>query len=184
MQHEGTRQRPQHLDERREQQRILHQADPQIRRQLGQVARILVHALIRIDADLAGALQAKRASRRHPIHHQILDQSLSQLQFQGFTEPALRDVQHQERARDDAEYPELDQELVQIAVGKGVVEGLVPAIEADLAVSRGGDDAEYAERQHEERIAHRGCPKRTAHHVHLRPQAGLSDLLQVGGGSA
>jgi hypothetical protein len=43
--------RPEHLDERDQQDRGLQQADRKIGGQLGEVARILVHALIGIHAD-------------------------------------------------------------------------------------------------------------------------------------
>ena len=55
---------------------------PEIGRQLRQMARILVHALIGVDADRAGIRQPKGASRRHPVLHEVVRQTFAQLELQ------------------------------------------------------------------------------------------------------
>ena len=63
MEGEASREPPQHHHEDREQHRRLHQADGQRGGQLGEVAGVLVEALVRVHAEDAGMGEAgKRAS--------------------------------------------------------------------------------------------------------------------------
>ena len=87
-----------------------------------------------------GVGETKCAPRHQPVLHQIVHQPCAQLQLQHLAEPALRHVQHQQRAGDDAEHAQLVHELGKVPVRQGIVERLIPAIEADLPVGGGGDD--------------------------------------------
>ena len=60
---EVRRQRPKHAHEGDEQDRGLQQADAEIGGKLGQATRILMHALVGIDADRPGAGEPERAAR-------------------------------------------------------------------------------------------------------------------------
>src|SRR5450756_2789311 len=58
---------PQYAGESAEQDRSLQQSDAEIGRQLGEVACIFVHALIRIDAHRSRTGEPERAARPHPL---------------------------------------------------------------------------------------------------------------------
>ena len=118
----------------------MHEANPQVGRQLAEVARIFVHALIGIDADMAGIGEPEGAARHEPVLDEIVREALAQLELQGFAEPPLRHVEHQQRACDDAEYAQLHQEPAKVPVRQRVIEGLIPAVEADLSIGGGDDD--------------------------------------------
>ena len=155
IEHEAARDLPEHAHEREQQNRRLQQPDAEIGRQLGQVARILVHALVGVVADGTGVGEPERAAGLQPVPDEIVGEPGAQLQFQRLAEPALPDVQHQQAAGDDGEHAELQDELVQITARQRVVEGLVPAVEPDLAVGRGGDDHEDRQPEQQQPVAHR-----------------------------
>src|SRR6202453_2779638 len=103
------------------------------------MACILVHALIRIDADGSGVRQPERASRLHPVVNQTLHQSLAKFELQGFVDPTLRDIEDEQACRDQEENAELIEKLAQVAPRQSIEEGLVPAVEPDLSVGRRAD---------------------------------------------
>ena len=126
---------------------------------------------------VAGIGQPKRASRHQPVLHQIVHQSLAQLQFQRLAEPALDHIQHQQRAGDHAEYPQLVHELGEVPVRQRIVERLIPAVEADLPVGGGGDDDETcANASTSSRLRTGEAHNARAHHGHLRHEPGFGDL--------
>ena len=67
-------------------------------------------------------------------------QALSQLDFQGLAEPALRHIEDQQNAGDQPKNAQLIEELRKIAMRQCIIERLIPIIEANLAVGRGSDD--------------------------------------------
>src|SRR5581483_6600259 len=114
------------------------------------MACVLMHALIRIDADRAGAGELEGAPRDEPVVDQILREALAQSHFQRFAQPSLRDVEHEERSGDDAEHAELAQEVIEVVARERIIEGLVPAVEAYLSISARGDHDEDGGREGEE----------------------------------
>jgi hypothetical protein len=176
---EIIRQRPKHVDERREQNRSLQQSDAEICRELGQVACILMHALVRIDSDGARAGQSESAAGKHPVGDEIMSQTFAQLELERFAEPLLAHVECEERSADDGENPELREELSDIPPRQGIVERLVPAVEPDLAVRRGDDDEAERSPQQQQRVSNGGGPQCADHHLQLRPKALLGDLIGI-----
>ena len=70
-----------------------------------------MHALVGVDADRPGVDEPERAAREHPKIDEIQSQAFAQLELDHFRQPALEDVENEQRTRDDAEYPELHEEL-------------------------------------------------------------------------
>src|ERR1700722_3593691 len=105
---EVVRQTPENARETEEQYRRLQQLDGEVGRQLTELARILVYALIRVDPDRSGIGQPKRLARQHPILKQAEHQPLAQLELQSLDQPALRHIQNQQNSRDDEEDAELE----------------------------------------------------------------------------
>ena len=161
----------------------MQQLHPQIAGQLGKMARILVHALVGIDADGAFTGQARGAAGLQPLAYQIEHQAFAQFQFQHFGQPALPHIQHQQAEGDDAEYAELDQELPEIAMRQRIVERLVPAVQPDLAIGGGDDDDKHRPAQDKKLIAHRRIQQGADHHAHLGQQARTGIGLSLGGRS-
>ena len=112
---------------------------PRSRGQFGQMACILMHALIGIDAHRRPPSPGGRRDGLQPFAHQILHQAFAQFELQHLRQPALRHIQNQKHAGDDAEHAQLHHEALKVAMRQRVIEGLVPAIEPDLAIG-GGDD--------------------------------------------
>lgn len=115
MKRELTREIPQYTDEGQQQNRRLQQADREIGGEFGEVARVFVHALIRVDADRSRVREARRAAGQHPMVDQILDQALAQLDLRHFSEIALHDVECEQRAGNESENAELYQKLREVA---------------------------------------------------------------------
>ena len=153
LQGETARDRPEHAHEADEQGRGLQEPQRQIARELREVAGILVHALVRIDPDRARAFQLEGAPRLHPILHQVADQAFAQSQLQHFLDPTLTHIEEEERAGDDGKHEELNPEFVHVPPRQGVVEGLVPAVEAYLTVRREHDDGGSRDAERHDRIA-------------------------------
>ena len=176
---EIVRQRPKHFDEGGQQNRGLQQADAKIGRQLGEMACILVHALIGVHPHRARLAKPESPSGLHPILDQIERQTSAELQFQRFNQPALRYVQNQESSGNQTKDAQLHQELRKVAARQGIIEGLVPAVEAYLSVGGHGYDEEQRARQPEKRGAHRRRPQGPDHHAELRHEAGIGNLFGV-----
>src|ERR1039457_880905 len=70
---------PQYAGESAEQDCRLQQSDAEIGRQIGEVACIFVHALIRIDAHHSRIGEPERAARPHPLLEEGLYQALAEL---------------------------------------------------------------------------------------------------------
>jgi hypothetical protein len=128
-------------------------------------------------------LARRKARRLHPQLDQILDQTFPQFQLHHFREPALRDVQHRERAGDDAKDTELLHELAQVAVRQRVVKRLIPAVQPDLRIGGRRNDDEHASAQREQPVAQRGGPQRADHHAQLQYQSGVRavDFIRANG---
>ena len=169
---ERARQAPQDAREGSEQDRCLKQPDAEIGGQLGEMARILVHALVRVDADGSRVRQPECALRLHPVVDEALHQAFPELELQGFVEPALRDIQDQQAAGDQEKNAELIEEFAQIAPRQRIEERLVPAIEPDLPVRGRGDDDHGRHHQGDERLAGVGGEDRAGQRAHLGREAG------------
>ena len=135
-----TRQAPQYAGERAEQDGGLQQPDAKIRREFAQLSRILMDALIWIDAYRSRIGKPERTARHEPIFEQAADQALAQPHLQRFRQPALQHIEDEKKSRDDEEYAELEEKIAQIAARQCIVERLVPAIETNLSVRGGNDD--------------------------------------------
>ncbi len=138
-----------------------------------------MHALVGIDSDGARAGQPEGAAGLHPVGDQIMSQTFAQLELERFAQPLLAHIEREERSSDDGENPELREKLSHVPPRQGIVERLVPAVEADLAVRRGDDDEAQRCPQQQQRVANRSAPQRAGHHPQLRPQALFGDLLGI-----
>ncbi len=125
----------------------MQQSDAQVGGQLGEVARILVHALVRIHAHRSRVGQPKGAARHQPVLYQVLDQALTQLDLQGLAEPSLAHIEDQQRSGDYAKHAQLLQELRKVLVRQGIIEWLIPVIETNLAVGGHRNDEKYGARK-------------------------------------
>ena len=132
------------------------------------MARILMQALVGIDADGAGIGEPEGAPRPHPFADQVERQPLAQLQPEHLVEPGLGDIEHQQPAGDFGEDQQLMQEGRQIAPRQRVVEGLVPAVEQDLPERRRDDDGDDAAPSAEQHVAQRRSHEGAPHHRCLR----------------
>ena len=110
IEHHLLGQDPEHAHEAHEQQRGLQQADRERGRELGQVLRVLVDALIRIDPDLAGEAQHVGALGREPLVEQVVGQPFAQPDVDHLPQPGLGDDQHEQAAGDHHEDEELGHE--------------------------------------------------------------------------
>ena len=144
-QRDAGRQPPEHADEADEKQCRLQQTDAEIGREIREVARILMDALVGIDADLSSLRQEEHAPRREPFGEEVARERLAHLHPQHLVEPGLSDVEHEQRARDLAEHDELREKIRQMAARQRVVEGLVPSVELDLPIGRRGDHADESD---------------------------------------
>src|SRR6185295_3659961 len=111
--------------------------------------------------------ESEGAPGEHPKIDEILSQAGAQLELDHFRQPALEDIENEQRTRDDAEYPELHEELLEIASRQRVVEGLVPAVEPNLPIGRRYDDQKDQCRQPQQWVACGGGPERFQHHADL-----------------
>ena len=130
--HDALREDPEHADEAREQDRRLQQPDAEVGGELGQGLRVGLDALVGVDADLAGAADARRALARHPVADQVLRRELAQPDPDQLVDAGLRDVEHEQDAGDDEEDAELVEESGEVAPLDRVVERLVPGVEPHL----------------------------------------------------
>ena len=151
VEHDLAREHPEHADEAHQQQRGLQQADREDRRQLGQVLRVLVDALVGIDADLAGEAQQVGAPGREPLVEQVVGQPFAQPDLGHLLQPGLRHDQDEQAAGDDREDQELGREGGDVLLLDRVVEGALPAVEAELAERVQADDEDDAGRQQADR---------------------------------
>ncbi len=150
---EGTGEYPQHPGEGQEQDGRLQQRHPEVRGQLAQVPGILVHALVGVLTHGPGAGQPERAARLQPVTEQVLDQGFAHFQLQHFPDPALRDIEHGQPRGQDEKHAQLDGEIVQIAPREGVVEGLVPQVQAYLDIGSAADDHESGRHEGQDGLA-------------------------------
>jgi hypothetical protein len=179
---EVRRQRPKHAHETEQQDGSLQKTDAEIGRKLGQVTRIFVHALVGVDADRSGAREPECATRQHPKIDEIQRQPFAQLELERFRQPALKDVEHEQCTRDDAEHAELHEKRFEIAPFQRVVERLIPTVESDLPIGRRYDDQKDHAAEPQQRVTHGGSPGRLEHHCSLRHQACAGDVAAVGSG--
>ena len=143
---------PEHADEADEQQRRLQQADRKRRRELGQVLRVLVDALVRIDPDLAGEAQQVGALGREPLVEQVVGQPFPQPDLDHFLQPGLGHDQHEQAAGDDQEDEELGHEGRHVLLLDRVVEGALPDVEPDLPSGIGADHDDDRDRQEDQPV--------------------------------
>jgi hypothetical protein len=144
------------------------------------VTRILVHALVGVDADRSGAGEPECAARQHPEIDEIQRQPFAQLELDRLRQPPLEDVEDEQCARDHPEHAELREKRLEIAPRQRVVERLVPAVQPDLPVRRRQDDHKDPARERQQRVAHGRRPQCSQHHAGLRHEARTGDLVAVG----
>src|SRR6185312_2352689 len=175
---------PQEPGESHEQGRGLQQLNAEIRRELAQVACVLVQALVGIDADRARVREPECASRQQPVPDEIGHHPLAQLHLEGLPEPALRDVEDQQAPGDDEEDPELVDEVREVPAREGVVEGLIPLVEPNLRVSGRDDDDKDGAAQGEYGFARRRAREGMQHHAELGHEPGVRGILDLGRGAS
>jgi hypothetical protein len=125
----------------------LQQSDAKIGGQFSEVARVLVHALVRIHAHRSRVRQPKGAAGHEPVLNQVMGQALTQLELQGFVEPALAHIEDQQCSGDQSKNAQLVDEFSKIPARQRIIEGLVPGIEPNLAVCGHRNDEKYGARQ-------------------------------------
>ncbi len=81
IQHKATRDLPEHTHEREQQNRRLQEPDAEIGRQLGQMARVLVHTLVGVVADGTGVGEPEGPAGLQPVPDEIVGEPGAQLQF-------------------------------------------------------------------------------------------------------
>ena len=138
--------------------------------------RVLLHALVRIDADGTGMGKAEGPVRPHPFLDQVRRQRLAQAQPYALVEPLLADIKDEQPAGDRREHHQLMQELGKVAPLDGIVEGLVPAVEQDLPERRGADDDKDGERGPDDPSGDGRARKPGSDRDELVPQAAGLDL--------
>ena len=94
----------------------MQQSDAKIAGQFSEVARVLVHALIRIHAHRARVRQAKGAAGYQPVLNQVTAQALTQFEFQGLAEPTLTHIEDQQGSCDHSKNAQLIEELRKVPV--------------------------------------------------------------------
>ena len=114
--HEILATAPQHAGEGDEQDRGLQQPDTQVGRQLAQLARVLVHALIRVDAHRTAGIGEPEARRGSIQSRSRSCTSPSRsLNFNISTSQRCATFSTRSATGDDEEHAELVQEVVQVA---------------------------------------------------------------------
>src|SRR6266481_5182512 len=111
---EVVRQNPEHARESKEQYQGLEQSDAEIGRQLAELARVFMDALVRVDAHGSRIGKPKRAARQHPVAKEAEYEPLTQLELQGFDQPSLRHIESEEKSCDHEEDAKLEQEVPQV----------------------------------------------------------------------
>src|SRR5581483_754211 len=101
--------------------------------------------------------------------------------LQHLPEPALRDVEQEERAGDDGKHDELQAEFPHVASRQRIVEGLVPAVEAYLTVRSDDDDGRRRRGETDDDVAGRRGPQGPEHHAELRDEARLPAIGRLAG---
>ena len=109
--------------------------------------RVLVDALVRIDADRAGEAQHVGALGREPLVEQVVGQPFAQPDLEHFLQPGLGDDQHEQAAGDHRENEELGHERRHVPLLERVVEGALPDVEADLSCGVRADHDDDRDRQ-------------------------------------
>jgi hypothetical protein len=104
------------------------------------MAGVLVDALVRVGADLAGTDQTKGAPGFKPLVQQIAHKAFAQPDLGRLVEPGLSHVEDQKPAGNHAKGSELDEKAPEVLVRQRIVEGPVPGVEFDLAKGGGADD--------------------------------------------
>jgi len=74
-----------------------------------------VHALVGVDTHRARIGEPECTPGQHPVPHEIVQETVPQLEFQHLAEPSLRHIQDEEDAGDDEEHAELSEKVMQVA---------------------------------------------------------------------
>ena len=133
--------------------------------------RVLLDALVGIDADLAGEAQQVGALGREPLVEQVVGQPFAQADVGHLPQPGLGDDQHEQAAGDHHEDQELGREGRDVLLLDRVVEGALPAVEPDLPRGVGADDDDDARCQETQPAAVGRGGQRPRHHHQLRDDA-------------
>ena len=165
---ESRGQIPEHPDEADQHDRRLRQPDRQAGGDIGQMRRILVQALVRIDAEDAGGREPERPARIEPLAEQVARQPVAHADRQDLVHPGLPDIEQQQDAGDDGEDPELMQEAGEITPLQRIVKGAVPVVEQHLHEGGGEDDGEDERPEEDKAAANRRTPQGPQHHADLR----------------
>ncbi len=178
------RQHPEHADEADQKQRGLQQADPEIGRQLDQMAGVLLDALVGIGPDLAGLRQEIGALWRQPAVEQVVSEPFPQPDLEHLLQPGLPDHQHQQSADDQSEHEKLQAERCQVAVLDRIEEAALPRVEPDLAHRIGADHQDDPGRQQAQPAPIRRPCKRGQQRAQLGAHAVVSSRGYRGPGGA
>ena len=124
----ARRKPPQHADEADEQQSRLQQANAEIGGDLGELPRVVVNALVGVDADFAHTRDTEAAMRFQPLKKQVPRQPFAQFQLGHLSQPSLSDVENQQCAGDIGKNQKLLANPGEVLSRQRVVEGLIPRV--------------------------------------------------------
>ncbi len=122
------RQHPEDASKASEQKRGLEKPDAKVGRELGQMAGVLVDALVGVAAHLPSIGQMKGALRFEPLVEKVEHQAFAKSDFGHLVEPGLRHVQDQKPTGNHTEDHKLPKEPAQFFVRESIIKGLVPSI--------------------------------------------------------
>ena len=165
------REDPKDADKAPEQKRSLKKANAEVGRQFGQMASVLVDALVGIAAHLARIGQVKSAARFEPLVEKVEHQPFAQTDFRHLVEPGLSHVEDQKSTGNDAENYQLIEKTAQVFVRERIVKGLVPSVKLDLTEGGRSDDGDQGKAEQQDLVPLRRGPKGPGHHQHLRREA-------------
>ena len=126
------RQLPEYADESEEHKRRLNEADGKVDRKLRQAARILLNALIRVDADFAGEWKKEGALGLQPLVEKVQGGRLAKPDLHALVQPRLQDAQAKENAYDGQEHADFVEKHGKIALADGVIDAALPVVELHL----------------------------------------------------
>lgn len=156
---EAARKLPEHADEAHQENGRLQQAENQSCRAFGEVAGILVQALVRIDSDQAAGGEPQRPLALQPLVDQIARQAFAHIERGHLVQPGLQHVEQQQRAGDHREDFELVEEFAEVAALQRVVERSIPLVQNHLAVGRRQDNEDQHGRQKQHPATHFRIPE-------------------------
>jgi hypothetical protein len=125
-------QRPEHPHKADEKEKSLQYADAEIRCELGEQAAILLQALVRLGASLAGQAKLVSSVWLEPEIQKNLGQPLPETDLEALLQPGLSDDLGEENRNDDEEDLELKQEGGGVPSFDRIKEGAIPLVQPYL----------------------------------------------------